>query len=80
MRVAANAITGPEGKLYTQLKYIPIIDDSAPKSEASTIMVDNRLVNKQAVDAGVISNETTNITPTVCNDATVTKVRSTIIP
>lgn len=57
-----------------------MMEESAPKVEASTIIIDNRLVNRYAVDAGVINNETTKITPTVCSDATVTKVNNTIIP
>ncbi len=43
-------------------------------------MVDNRFVNKYAVAAGVINIATTSMTPTVCNDATVTNVSNTINP
>ena len=56
------------------------MDESAPNIDDSTIIVDNRLVSKYAVDAGVINSDTTSITPTVCNEATVTNVNNTIIP
>ena len=59
---------------------MPITEESAPKMDDSTIIVDNRLVSRYAVDAGVINNDTTRITPTVCNEATVTNVNNIIIP
>ena len=78
--VAAKAMTGPDGMLCKKLIYKPMTEAEAPKNEASTIIMDNRFVNKYAVDAGVINIETTRITPTVCNEATVTRVNNTIIP
>ena len=79
MAVAAKAITGPDGILYKKLKYSPVMEDTAPKNAARTTMMDRRFVNKYAVEAGVINKETTRITPTVCNEATVTKVNKNII-
>ncbi len=59
---------------------MPMIEEDAPNMAERTIIVDNLLVNKYAVEAGVINIETTRITPTVCKEATVTKVKRTIIP
>ena len=77
--VVASAMTGPDGKLYKKLKYKPITDDNAPKNPANTTMTDNLFVSRYAVDAGVISIDTTKMTPTVCKDATVTNVSKNMI-
>ena len=42
------------------------MEDSAPKTDDRTTITDSLLVNRYAVEAGVISNETTRIMPTVC--------------
>src|SRR5690625_4324264 len=80
IQVAANTITAPDSRLYSELTYKPITDDKAPKNAANTIISENLFVNKYAVDAGVMSIATTNTTPTVCKEATVVNVNSTIIP
>lgn len=72
-------MTAPDDKLYSELKYKPMTADKAPKKADRNIIVDKRFVNKYAVDAGVISIATTNITPTVCKEATVTKVNKIIM-
>src|SRR5699024_7548509 len=78
--VAANTITAPDSKLYSELMYKPITAEKAPKNAANTIITENLFVNKYAVDAGVISMATTKTAPTVCNDATVVKGSNTRIP
>src|SRR5699024_6944538 len=79
MPVMTNTMTTPDGKLYEKLKNKPMTADNAPINDDITIIVDSRSANKYAVAAGVISRETTRITPTVCSDATVAKVSRTII-
>ena len=76
--VITNTMTTPDGKLKVTLKNSPITDDTMPINAEVKIIVDNLLVNKYAVDAGVINNETTKITPTVCSEATVTNVNKII--
>ena len=76
--VITNTMTTPDGKLNVTLKNSPITDDIIPINAEVKIIVDNLLVNKYAVDAGVINNETTKITPTVCSEATVTNVNKII--
>lgn len=69
--VVASTMTAPDDKLYSKLKYRPMTAENAPKKADNMIIVDNRLVNKYAVDAGVINIATTRTTPTVCSEATV---------
>src|SRR5699024_10614731 len=72
--VATTTMDGPLDKLKLKLKNSPTIALIAPIAADKNIIVDMRCVSKYAVDAGVMSNETTRITPTVCSDTTVTSV------
>src|SRR5690625_176224 len=63
--VVVNAMTGPDGKSVLSLKYRSKMDETAPKVADKTIIIDKRFVSIYAVEAGVISIETTRITPTV---------------
>ncbi len=44
--VVVKAITGPDGRSNSTLKYNPSIADTAPKVADKNIIVDKRLVNK----------------------------------
>src|SRR5699024_12661684 len=77
--VVVKTITAPDDKMCTKLKYRPITAENDPKSEDNIIMNHNQLVNKDAVDAGVISMATTRTTPTVCREETVTIDTKTIM-
>src|SRR5699024_11945027 len=77
--VAANTITAPDSKLYSELMYKPITAEKAPKNAANTIITENPFDNKYAVDAGEINMATTKTTQTVCNEATEDNVSNTII-
>lgn len=80
MKIAAatNTIAGPEAQSNVYDRYKPIVDATTPKIDAKTIIIDKRLVHKNAVAAGVTNIATIKIKPTVCNAETVTNVKMII--
>ena len=75
---ALSTIDAPELRLKLKLKYSPLTADITPKVLERISIFRKLFVNRYAVAAGVTSSATTRMTPTVCNEATVTSVNNVI--
>src|SRR5690625_4212662 len=69
---------GARGNVERVTKAIPTTLASAPRAAESRVMVVRRSVRRYAVEAGITSIATTKMMPTVCREATVTRVSSAI--